>query len=191
MHKAARVQTALDRWRRTRLVTEALGASAAAWDVLQLPYSPAARWCALPFSSGARPSSGAVSITVHRPWKTSPTAKWAGLLLDEWSELIPSPVQQTAIAFHYPSPRAEAPQAVLVAIPPVAAATWSTQVLVDIVRETFELARIRLVTPAAPGNLSLLLPATSLSVNSAGDALSTNLWTAVIAPIQVVAAAGG
>ena len=60
----------------------------------------------------------------------------------------------------------------------------------DIVRETFELARIRLVTPSALGNLSLLLPATSLSVNSAGDTLSTNLWTAVIAPIQVVAARG-
>jgi hypothetical protein len=191
MHKAARVRPALDRWRRTRLVSDALGASAAAWDVVQLPYSAAARWCALPFSSGAGPSSGTVSITIHRPWKTAPTAKWAGLLLDEWSELIPSPVQQTALAFHYPSPRAEAPQAVLVAIPPVAAANWSTQVLVDIVRETFELARIRLVTPTALGNLSLLLPATSLSVNSAGDALSTNLWTATIAPIQVLPAARG
>jgi hypothetical protein len=190
MHKAARVRPALDRWRRTRLVADALGASAAAWDVVQLPFSAAARWCALPFSSGAGPSSGTVSITVHRPWKTAPAAKWAGLLLDEWSELIPSRVQQTALAFHYPSPRAEAPQAVLVAIPPVAAATWSTQVLVDIVRETFELARIRLATPSALGNLSLLLPATSLSVNSAGDTLSTNLWTAVIAPIQVVAARG-
>jgi hypothetical protein len=190
MHKAARVRPALDRWRRTRLVADALGAPAAAWDVVQLPYSAAARWCALPFSSGAGPSSGTVSITVHRPWEAAPAAKWAGLLLDEWSELIPSPIQQTALAFHYPSPRAEAPQAVLVAIPPVAAATWSTQVLVDIVRETFELARIRLVTPSALGNLSLLLPATSLSVNSAGDTLSTNLWTAAIAPIQVVAARG-
>jgi hypothetical protein len=159
--------------------------------VIQLPYSASAPWSALPFASGGEPPSGTVSIAVHRPWKTAPTKNWTGLLLDEWSELIPSPVQQTSVAFHYPCPRAEAPQAVLLAIPPVAAATWSTDVLVDIVRETFELMRMRLITPAALGNLSLLLPATSLSVNSAGDELSTNLWSSVITPIQVVAAAGG
>jgi hypothetical protein len=191
MHQAARVRPALDRWRRTRLVADALGAPAASWDVVQLPYSASAAWSALPFASGGGPPSGSVSIAVHRPWKTAPTKHWAGFLLDEWSELIPSPVQQTSIAFHYPSPRAETPQAVLLAVPPVAATTWSTEVLVDIVRETFELTRMRLITPAALGNLSLLLPATSLSVNSAGDELSTNLWSSVIAPIQVVAVAGG
>ena len=189
MHKAARVRPGLDRWRRTRLVSDALGAPAAAWDVVQLPYSATAPWCALPFSSGAGPASGTVSIALHRPWKTLPTASWAGLLLEEWSELIPAPVQQTGLAFHYPSPRAEAPQAVLIAVPPVDSTEWSTQVLADIVRETFELARIRLVTPQALGTLSLVLPATSLSVNSAGDALSTNLWHSVVAPIQVAPAA--
>jgi hypothetical protein len=81
-----------------------------------------------------------------------------GLATGRVERTHPSPAQQTALAFHYPSPRA--PQAVLVAIPPVAAATCSTQVLVDIVRETFELARVRLVTPSALGNLSLLLPTT-------------------------------
>jgi hypothetical protein len=97
-------------------------------------------------------------------------------LLAEWSELIPSPIQQTGIALNYPSPRAEAPQAVLLAVPPADAPTWSTDVLVDIVREAFELSRIRLLTPDYLSSYSLLLPATALSVNSGGDDLSTNLW---------------
>jgi len=129
-----------------------------------------------------------MSAAIHRPWNTAPTAPWAGLLLEEWSELLPDAAQQTGIAFHYPSPRAEAPQAVLLAVPPVDAATWSTAVLLDVVRETFELSRIRLLTPDALSTLSLLLPATSLSVNSAGDALSTPLWKQVATPLQVVAA---
>jgi hypothetical protein len=174
--KASRVQQGVDRWRRTRLFTDALGAPSASFEVVQLPYSPTATWCALPFPNGAAPPSGTVSIAIHRPWKTAASGNWAGLLLAEWSELIPSPIQQTGIALNYPSPRAEAPQAVLLAVPPADAPTWSTDVLVDIVREAFELSRIRLLTPDYLSSYSLLLPATALSVNSGGDDLSTNLW---------------
>jgi hypothetical protein len=184
VHKAARVRPGLEQWRRMRLFANALGAPPVSWDVVQLPYSSQAPWCALPFSAGAGPSSGTVSIAVNRPWKTAPARKWAGLLIEEWSELIPAAVQQTGIAFHYPAPRSEAPQAVLLAVPPTNAAAWSTAVLADVVRETFELARIRLLTPDLLSSFSQLLPATSLTVNSAGDGLSTNLWRLVIAQIQ-------
>ena len=190
LHKASRVQPGLDQWRRMRLFADGLGAPSATFDVVQLPYSPTAPWCALPFSAGGAPAPGTVSVAVHRPANTAAAARWAGLLLAEWSELIPSAVQQTGIALNYPSPRAEAPQAVLLAVPPADAATWSTDVLVDIVREAFELSRIRLLTPDELSSYSLLLPATSLSVNSAGDELSTNLWKFVGEPIRWIAAAG-
>jgi hypothetical protein len=190
VHKAARVRPGLERWRRMRLFATALGAPAVTWDVVQLPYSSSAPWCALPFSKDGGPSSGTVSIALNRPWKTAPSQEWAGLLIEEWSELIPSPVQQTGIAFHYPAPRSEAPQAILLAVPPADAPAWSTAVLADVVRETFELAQIRLLTPDLLSAFSLLLPATCLSVNSAGDALSTNLWRFAIAPIQWVAVSG-
>ncbi len=174
-HKAARVRPGLERWRRMRLfaMPEEWPLT---WDVVQLPYSSSAPWCASPFLEDGGPPSGTVSIALHRPWKTQPSQKWAGLLIEEWSELIPSPLQQTAIAFHYPAPRSEAPQAVLSAVPPVDTAAWSTAVLADIVRETFELAQIRLLTPDLLSSLSVLLPAASLTANSAGDGLSTNLW---------------
>jgi hypothetical protein len=58
------------------------------------------------------------------------------------------------------------------------------------VRETFDLARLRLLTPDLLTAYSLLLPATALSVNTGTDTLSTNLWIAVIEPIHVVAAGG-
>jgi len=190
MHKAARVQPGLDRWRRTRLFTDALGAPSAGFEVVQLPYSPTATWCALPFPNGGVPPSGTVSIAIHRPWKTAASGNWAGLLLAEWSELVPSAVQQTGIALNYPSPRAEAPQAVLLAVPPADTRVWSTVVLVDIVREAFELSRIRLLIPDHLSSYSLLLPSTSLTVNSGGDDLSTNLWKFVGERIQWVPVSG-
>jgi hypothetical protein len=190
VHKAARVRPGLERWRRSRLFAQALGAPAVAWEVVQVPYAPTAVWCALAFTGNAGPPSGTLSVVLHRPWKTAPSAGWAGLLFEEWGELIPSGVQQTGIAFNYPSPRAEAPQAVLVAVPPANAAAWSTSVLADVVRETFDLARLRLLTPDLLTSYSLLLPATALSVNTGTDTLSTNLWIAVIEPIHVVAAGG-
>jgi len=189
VHKAARVRPGLERWRWMRLYATAIGASPVTWDIVQLPYSSSAQWCALPFSGGG-PTSGTVSVALHRPSKTAPAQEWAGLLIEEWSELIPSSVQQTGIAFHYPAPRSEAPQAILLAVPPADAPAWSTAVLADIVRETFELAQIRLLTPDLLSSFSLLLPATSLSVNSAGDGLSTNLWKWTIAPIQWVPVSG-
>jgi hypothetical protein len=187
LQKAARVRPGLDRWRRVRLIAEALNAPPVKWEVAQLPYASSASWAAIPFNAGAAPASGTASIVLHRPGQTAPSPTWAGLLIEEWSELIPAAVQQTGIAFNYSSPRAEAPQAVLLAVPPVDSATWSTEVVADIVRETFELAQIRLLTPDLLKAFSLLLPATCLSVNTGGDALSTNLWTAVVSPIQVVA----
>lgn len=190
VHKAARARPSLERWRRSRLFAQALGAPTVLWEVVQLPYAPTATWCGLAFASRAAPPSGTLSAVLHRPWKTAPSAGWAGLLVEEWSELIPSDVQQTGIAFNYPSPRAEAPQALLVAVPPANAAAWSTSVLADVVRETFDLARLRLLTPDLLTSYASLLPATSLSVNTGADTLSTNLWIAVIEPIQLVAAGG-
>jgi len=190
VHKAARVRPGLERWRRTRLFANALGAPPVSWEVVQVPYSASAPWSAMPFSKDNAPASGTVSVAIYRPSKTSPAQKWAGILIEEWSELIPSATQQTGIAFHYPAPRSEAPMAVLLAVPPDDAAAWSTTALSDIVRETFELAQIRLLTPdllASISGASLLLPATAVTVNSAGDGLSTIFWTSVISPIQWVA----
>ena len=47
------------------------------------------------------------------------TQPLAGLLVDEWVEIVPSAQETTAIAFQYDPPDAFAPQAILLAVPPV------------------------------------------------------------------------
>jgi len=53
------------------------------------------------------------------------TAAVAGLLADEWVEVVPDPVQTTGVAFEYPTPGATAPQAILLAVAPDASPSWT------------------------------------------------------------------
>lgn len=45
-------------------------------------------------------------------------AQICGLLIDEWVEVIPNKEETTGISFNYDQPNAEAPQSILLAIPP-------------------------------------------------------------------------
>ena len=42
-----------------------------------------------------------------------------GLVLDEWTESVPAKQATTGVAFHFNRPNATAPQALLLAVPPV------------------------------------------------------------------------
>ena len=72
----------------------------------------------------------------------------AGLLLDEWSELIPSKAANTSVAFHFNAPNTQPPQSILLAVPgtmndgPI---LWSPKALADIVSDTMDLAKVRAV----------------------------------------------
>ena len=53
-----------------------------------------------------------------------------------------------ATTFHYDAPGARPPQAVLVATPPsMSQANWSTDILLDVVNEALDLARLRMISP--------------------------------------------
>ena len=97
-----------------------------------------------------------------------------GLLVDEWNEIIPFPAEQTALAFHYDDPGAEAAQAVLIAVPPTDAANWDLETLLDTLNETLDLAKLR----AVDGELlpfGQLLPAIYMASNPRTDTVSTDL----------------
>jgi hypothetical protein len=49
------------------------------------------------------------------------------------------------LTFHYNQPDARAPQAILIAVPPDPSRPWNAGTLLQVVRETFDLARIRSV----------------------------------------------
>lgn len=176
LQRAAPVRPALRRWQRVESFARMLGAAPLSLDVLQLPYAAGAKWVALPFADEAsRPPDGRVSIVLHRAAKPAATAHWTGLVIDEWSETIPSETEQTAIAFHYDDPGAEAAQTILLAVPPAGERAWSFDTLVATVRETLELARVRAVDLENLGLLGQLLPTIFLASNPAGFAVATDL----------------
>ncbi len=94
--------------------------------------------------------------------------------------MIPSATADTALSFRYESPVAEAPQAVLLAVPPSATAAWDTDTLLDTVRETLTLAKIRAVDSSLLDGLRPFLPAIFLSGNTANDTVSTNFLGSII-----------
>jgi hypothetical protein len=181
LQTASRVRPALGRWRMIELYAGAFGAPTPRVDVAQLPHVAGARWVALPFASEAeRPPSGRVSLLLNRAATPAAQAEWVGVLLDEWTELIPARSELTGVAFHYDDPGAEAPQAVLVAVPPGDTTVWDVDTLVDIVNETLDLAKLRAVDGELLGALGQVLPAIYLAANSAGETVSTDFSDATI-----------
>ena len=71
------------------------------------------------------------------------------LLIDQWQEGIPNPEQSetTGVTLRYESPQAEAPNAIIIAVPPYKSGSeyWDTDLLANTLLETIELMQIRLV----------------------------------------------
>ena len=80
----------------------------------------------------------------------------------------------TGIAYHYDDPRAQAAQAVLVAVPPGGTATWDLETLTDVLHETLDLAKLRAVDLELIGGLGQLLPAMLVAANHVGDTASVD-----------------
>lgn len=195
-HHAARVRPPLARWRKLSLYLSTIpvfssGRSDASLPVLSrladlriAQFSPATynRWVALPLAhetlpSGATqpvmPPTGTISLAAHLP-EGVPSGPWAGLVIDDWVELIPNHREVTGIAFHHDDPGAEAAQTVLVAVPPVEGAPWSAEVLASILNETLDLAKMRAVDAERIADLGQLIPAIHLADNTGQATVSTN-----------------
>jgi hypothetical protein len=99
---------------------------------------------------------------------TNPATTYSGLLLDEWIEVIPADEATTGLAFHFDRPNSEAPQAILLATPPVYRGGWQWQDIVDTLHETLDFAQLRAVEPAQvdKSKLAPLLPALLSSVTT-------------------------
>jgi hypothetical protein len=108
------------------------------------------------------------------------------LVLDDWDEIVPQKEVATGISFHFDTPGAEAPQAVLVAVPPTNAETWSLDSLVATLHETIDLAKMRGVDSELLGLLGQLAPAIYLAGNVENDAVSTTFGEALVADHAVL-----
>jgi hypothetical protein len=174
--QAARVQPGLDAWRDVQLYGRALDHDLPRARIAQLPAGPAPqRWAALGFASEAqRPRSGLVSLALLGAPPPAVTEQWCGVLLGEWPEIIPTVEEEAGIAVQYDAPGAQAPQAVLLAVPAGNQPAWSYPALERTLLDTLQLAEIRALELPQLGDFGQLLPMTFLAENTAGAAISTS-----------------
>ncbi len=150
--------------------------------VAQLPFQAGERWVGLPLAPGGSIPPGKISLVAHLPQPFKPAQPLAGLLVDAWVEVIPSPQVTSGVSFNFDAPGARPPQAVLLALTPPGTAGWEVETLEQTLLEALDLARLRAVDPQALGGevlLQRLLPALYISNNLSGDTVSTDFSRAI------------
>ena len=93
-----------------------------------------------------------------------------GFVVDRWSERIPNVDQVTGVAFHFDAPSSEAPQTMLLAVPPEGN-RWTTELVLDAVLETIEWMQLRAVAPDDLGDFGHALPTTMVPGQLDGAAI--------------------
>jgi hypothetical protein len=183
---ASRVRPALGDLRRVTTALTALGVRVR-WTAAQLPWVTGEPWIGGSLDPGALAGPRA-SVTLLA---AGPDAgdTLAGILVDEWVDVVPDTTQLAALAYRSPTPLSEPPQCLLLAVhPDPGGGPWTADVLLDVLRETLTLAKIRAVDPDSlprvgqldPDSLASvgqLLPATILATNTASppDTPSTDV----------------
>jgi hypothetical protein len=142
--------------------------------IAQLPYSANDRWVGLPLKAGQSLPGGKLSLAVQSVVPVDVRQPLAGLLIDEWVEVVPSANETTGIALQYDQPNAAPPQTILLAVPPEVEVPWTVWSLQQVLLETLDLARIRAVDPDALDEIGHYLPALYFACNTAGHTVSTD-----------------
>ncbi|MGE0470506.1 MAG: hypothetical protein AB7L09_17840 [Nitrospira sp.] len=145
--------------------------------IVQLPYAEGDRWVALPLVEGRNIPGGKLSIAVQSSADLNVRKALAGVLIDEWVEVVPSTTETTGIALQYDRPNAAPPQTILIAVPPEMGMPWTIWSLQQLLLETLDLARIRAVDPVTLDEVGHYLPALYFAYNTLGDAVSTDFTT--------------
>lgn len=148
--------------------------------MLQWP-ATAKSWIAEPPPAGEDWNDDRIAIALQPAMALDLAQPIIGLVIDEWTELLPRDRETTGIAFHYDAPNAEPPQALLLAVSARAFdnnGRWRWRELVGCVEQAFDLARLRAVgsdelrtTP-----LDTVLPATMMAESAAPVTVSTSLF---------------
>ncbi len=152
LHGIARVRGKMAHLETLTILSETLSGTGLDLQPLQLPHRPNEFWLGLDFPQVDRNGDPfaleeeKLLYTGHFAQPFSP-GRQCGLLLDEWTEVIPSRSEDTALTFHFDRPNSEPPQVLLLALPSDMVGGWRFDDLVDTVKETFDLARKRAIEP--------------------------------------------
>ncbi|WP_424016405.1 hypothetical protein ACOZ4N_10870 [Halorientalis pallida] len=161
--RVARVRDESARFRRGLSYAEAVtGERHRDLQVGQLPHRQGERWVGL---DGQDPEPGRLSLVMqHAADFDGDYGRVAGLFVDELVENVPGETETTGVALNYDDPDAMAPNSILLALPP-AEGGWTTDHLVDVVTDTMELARYRMVDLEDIDEFGTLLPLLSFPRN--------------------------
>ncbi|MGH8666799.1 MAG: hypothetical protein ACREUX_21255 [Burkholderiales bacterium] len=154
--------------------------------VAQLPHIDGDRWLGLAAEPEREMPAGRLSLVVHADASLDLAKPLAGILVDEWVEVVPSAAETTAIAFQHDAPDSRAPQALLLAVPQVPGEAWTGAGLHRLLLDTLAMAQVRaldaealdtavlnpIAGAQAVGELSHFLPALHFAVNADGDAIA-------------------
>jgi hypothetical protein len=171
----ARVRDTIARFTATLRGAEVLGTGEKLnLSVAQLPFLANERWVGLPPLATTPLVTGKISLVLQTYAALNFSQAMGGLLIDEWTEIVPNTHETTAITFQFDPPNAMAPQNVLVAVPPVPGVDWTADTLRRVLVETLDLAKIRAVDPEVLGETGQYLPGLYLAFNVNNDAMSTD-----------------
>jgi hypothetical protein len=144
-------------------------------SVAQLPFITNERWVGLPPDPSNTLAVSKLSLVLQTTAPIDTAESLTGLVIDEWTEIVPSTTETTAIAFQFAPPDACAPQCLLLAVPPIPGADWTVDTLRQVLDETHDLAKLRAVDAEMLGETAQYLPALALAFNAKDDAVSTDV----------------
>lgn len=181
LYGVARVRPKLHDLEKVIQLTSAFARSEPSLTPLQFPYVEGDPWFALELPAGFDPALAGERLLYTGVYANAFDAgapAHVGLLLDEWSEVLPSKQETAGLAFHYDRPSNEPPQTLLLAVAASAGERWSFEDLELAVVETFELARKRATEPRdlAGTALSRFLPATLMASTAHAISIGSRLF---------------
>ncbi len=173
----ARVRPKMASLEKLTMLADALSQHDLPLDPIQLPSQPGDRWLALEYPPTPPISGDRLLYTAHYSSPFQKAARQCGVLVDEWSEVIPGEVETTGITFNYDRPNCEAPQVMLLVTPASATGRWQWADLVDAVNETLDMAKKRAVEPVHADSTAYprFLPATAMAVTLYPISIAANL----------------
>lgn len=151
----SRVRPAMSDFLRASVMSEAVHGQdrMPALRPLQLPHTldnignANARWVGIAFPDTYEVPGDVLSLVSAFPTGYTATAVQVGLVLDEWSEVIPNKTENTGLAMHMNQPNSRPPQSLLLCVTPKETGAWSWDNLLAIVNETLDAAKQRAVDP--------------------------------------------
>ena len=152
-----------------RTVSEFNGGDKIELTAMQLPYKDGDHWLAVEYptvdENGERIERLDDTRTVCMSGVNAADSgrRQQILVIDEWTEAIPTDGEVTGIAYNYNQPNSSAPNAILLAVEPTNDPAWSWESLLGTVDDTLDRAKARAVEPThldADPQLDILTPMT-------------------------------